>query len=124
MPRKWRNSRDRITNSETLGFANISAGGMHERLKIRAQADIAPRSCEGADPMTDRRADEPHAPTRFATPSTTDNAFGNAAIRGIRCGRSTRVLHLVLRLVLHRAPRFSEGAAFPFVKPIAERGQR
>lgn len=38
--------------------------------------------------------------------------------------RCQRVLHLVLRLVLHRAPRFSEGTAFPFVKPIAEMGLR
>lgn len=38
--------------------------------------------------------------------------------------RCQRVLHLVLRLVLHRAPRFSEGAAFPFVKPIAEMSLR
>lgn len=42
----------------------------------------------------------------------------------ISAPRCQRVLHLVLRLVLHRAPRFSEGGAFPFVKPIAEMGLR
>jgi hypothetical protein len=63
-----------------------------------------------------------HAPIRH--PVNDQQCFGNAAIRGLRCGRLTRVLHLVLRLVLHRAPRFSEGAAFPFVKPIAEMGLR
>lgn len=59
-----------------------------------------------------------HAPIRY--PVNDQEYFGNAAIRGLRCARLTRVL----RLVLHRAPRFSEGAAFPFVKPIAEMSLR